>query len=99
MKLYEAGKPNETLFSIIKRNVRTPDALMGDLGAQVSSGMIASDRLNALCDRYGLDDISELSEQIIARSEKSTRDAIRQLPGGTYTGQSVSTCRAVRPLS
>jgi N-methylhydantoinase B len=88
MKLYEAGKPNETLFSIIKRNVRTPDALMGDLGAQVSSGMIASDRLNALCDRYGLDDISELSEQIIARSEKSTRDAIRQLPGGTYTGQS-----------
>ena len=47
MKLYEEGKPNESLFSIIKRNVRTPDALMGDLGAQVSSGMIASERLNA----------------------------------------------------
>lgn len=88
MKLYEAGKPNETLFSIIKRNVRTPDALMGDLGAQVSSGIIASDRLNALCDRYGLDDISALSEEIISRSEKSTRDVIRQLPGGTYTGES-----------
>lgn len=88
MKLYEAGKPNETLFSIIKRNVRTPDALMGDLGAQVSSGIIASDRLNALCDRYRLDDISALSEEIISRSEKSTRDVIRQLPGGTYTGES-----------
>jgi N-methylhydantoinase B len=88
MKLYEAGKPNETLFSIIKRNVRTPDALMGDLGAQVSSGMIASERLNALCDRYGLEDISELADQIITRSEKSTRDVIRQLPGGTYRGQS-----------
>ena len=88
MKLYEAGKPNETLFQIIRRNVRTPDALMGDLGAQVSSGIIASDRLNALCDRYGLDDIAELSEEIIARSEKATRDAIRKLPGGTYHGAS-----------
>lgn len=88
MKLYEAGKPNETLFQIIRRNVRTPDALMGDLGAQVSSGIIASDRLNALCDRYGLDDISELSEEIISRSEEATRNAIRKLPGGTYHGAS-----------
>ncbi len=88
MKLYEAGKPNRTLFDIIKRNVRTPDALMGDLGAQVSSGMIASERLNALCDRYGLDDIEDLSEDIIARSEKATRDAIRKLPAGTYHGSS-----------
>lgn len=88
MKLYEEGKPNETLFTIIKRNVRTPDALMGDLGAQVSSGMIASERLNALCDRYGLDDISALSEEIISRSEEATREAIRKLPGGTYHGSS-----------
>ena len=88
MKLYEAGRPNETLFQIIRRNVRTPDALMGDLGAQVSSGIIASDRLNALCDRYGLDDISDLSQEIISRSEKATRDAIRKLPAGTYHGAS-----------
>ncbi|MEM5494941.1 hydantoinase B/oxoprolinase family protein [Hoeflea sp. AS16] len=88
MKLYEEGRPNETLFSIIKRNVRTPDALMGDLGAQVSSGMIAAERLNALCDRYGLEDISELSEEIIVRSEKATRDAIAKLPAGTWHGAS-----------
>lgn len=88
MKLYEAGVPNETLFSIIKRNVRTPDALMGDLGAQVSSGMIASDRLNALCDRYGLDDIAELSNEILTRSENSTREDIKKLPAGTYHGES-----------
>lgn len=89
MKLYDAGKPNETLFSIIKRNVRTPDALLGDLGAQVSSGMIASQRLNALCDRYGLDDIEALSDEIITRSEEATRNSIRDLPGGSYTGTSV----------
>ncbi|MGC4026898.1 MAG: hydantoinase B/oxoprolinase family protein [Mesorhizobium sp.] len=88
LKLYEAGEPNKTLFEIIKRNVRTPDALMGDLGAQVSSGMIAAQRLNALCDRYGLDDIESLSDEIINRSEQATRDSIRELPAGTYHGAS-----------
>lgn len=87
LKLYEEGRPNQTLFTIIRRNVRTPDALMGDLGAQVSSGMIASERLNALCDRYGLDDIEVLSDEIIDRSEKATREAIRALPAGTFHGE------------
>lgn len=88
LKLYEAGEPNKTLFSLITRNVRTPDALLGDLGAQVSSGMIAAQRLNALCDRYGLDDIETLADEIIGRSEAATRDSIRKLPAGTYSGVS-----------
>ncbi|MGE0847008.1 MAG: hydantoinase B/oxoprolinase family protein [Flavobacteriaceae bacterium] len=88
LKLYEAGEPNRTLFDIIRRNVRTPEALLGDLGAQVSSGMIAAQRLNALCDRYGLDDIEALSDEIISRSEAATRDSIRELEGGVYEGSS-----------
>lgn len=89
LKLYEAGERNETLFKMIETNVRTPDALFGDLGAQVSSGMIAAQRLNALCDRYGLDDIETLADEIITRSEDATRESIRKLPGGSYTGTSV----------
>lgn len=88
LKLYEGGEPNHTLFEMIKRNVRTPDALLGDLGAQVSSGMIAAQRLNALCDRYGLDDIEELSDEIVNRSEAATRESIRALPAGTFHGAS-----------
>lgn len=87
LKLYDQGVRNETLFDVITRNVRTPDALLGDLGAQVSSGMIASRRLNALCDRYGLDDIELLSDEIINRSETATRNSIRALPGGTFHGE------------
>lgn len=88
LKLYEAGVPNATLFDIITRNVRTPDALLGDLGAQVSSGMIAAKRLNALCDRYGFDDIETLSDEIISRSEAATRACIGALPAGTAHGVS-----------
>lgn len=88
LKLYRAGVPNDTLFQIIRQNVRTPDALFGDLAAQVSSGKIGGQRLNAMCDRYGLDDIVELSNEIVSRSEDATRAAIRKLPAGTYHGES-----------
>lgn len=87
LKLYEAGKPNETLHEIIRHNVRTPDAVFGDLAAQVSSARIGSERLVGLCERHGMDDIGALAEEIISRSEAATRDSIRELPGGDYIGE------------
>ena len=87
-KLYEAGKPNEVLFDIIRHNVRTKDEVMGDIAAQVSSGKVGAERLQLLCDRHNLDDIDDLSAEIIKRSEAATRDSIRKLKGGTYHGES-----------
>jgi N-methylhydantoinase B len=86
LKLYERGRPNRTLHDMIRRNVRTPDAIFGDLGAQISSGKMGGERLNGLCDRYRLRDIRRLSAEIISRSEKATRAAIRRLPSGTCHG-------------
>lgn len=88
LKFYEAGKPNAVLHDIIRRNVRTPDHVFGDLSAQVSSGRAGGERLIALCKRAGLRDIEELSEEIISRSEAATRRAIRALPAGTWHGES-----------
>jgi N-methylhydantoinase B len=62
--------------------------VFGDLAAQVSSGLAASERLIALCREHGLSDIEELSDEIIRRSEEATRTAIRQLAAGTYHGES-----------
>jgi len=88
LKLYEGGAANKTLHAIIRQNVRTPDSIFGDLAAQVSSGKIGGERLNAMCDRYGLENIDELSEEIISRSDKATREEIRKLPAGTHYGES-----------
>lgn len=88
LKFFDAGKPNETLHAMIRRNVRTPDHVFGDLAAQVSSGKSGGDRLIAMCERYGLDDIEQLSEEIIRRSEEATREAIRKLRAGTFYGES-----------
>ena len=96
LKLYNAGEPMPGAARHDPPNVRTPDAVFGDLAAQVSSGQAASERLIALCERYGLDDIEELSDEIIKRSEEATRAAIRKLKAGTYHGESRSTSPAAR---
>ncbi len=87
-KLYEAGKPNPLLHDIIRHNVRTPDHVFGDLAAQVSSGRVGTERLLALLARHRLDDIDALSAEIIARSERATRESIRALKAGTFHGES-----------
>ena len=48
-------------------------------GAQIASGKTGAERLNAMCDRYELDDIGQLADEIISRSEASTREAIKAL--------------------
>jgi N-methylhydantoinase B/oxoprolinase/acetone carboxylase alpha subunit len=88
LKLYEAGVPSAMLHDIIRRNVRTPDHVFGDLSAQVSSGRAGGERLVALCHRHGLDDIEAVADEIITRSEAATRNAIRALPAGTWHGES-----------
>ncbi len=88
LKFHDAGVPNATLHDIIRRNVRTPDHVFGDLAAQVSSGGAGGERLVAMCERYGLEDIEALSDEIIRRSEEATRAAIRKLKPGTYHGES-----------
>ncbi len=88
LKFFDRGQPNETLHDIIRRNVRTPDHVFGDLAAQVSSGAAGGERLLAMCKRYGLDDIEALSDEVIRRSEEATRAAIRKLRPGTYHGES-----------
>jgi N-methylhydantoinase B/oxoprolinase/acetone carboxylase alpha subunit len=87
LKLYERGVPNAVLHAMIGRNVRTPDAVFGDLAAQISSGEAAAERLIGLCSRHGLTDIETVSDEIIRRSEEATRAAIRKLKPGTYHGE------------
>lgn len=87
MKVLEQGVRNETLYDMIAHNVRTPKAVFGDLASQISSGRVCAGRLAALCERHGLEDLQTLSDEIIRRSEAATREAIRRLKPGTYTGE------------
>jgi N-methylhydantoinase B len=84
VKLMRAGERNDDIWKFILSNVRQPDHMAGDLHAQIASGEVGAQRLTALCDRHDLDDIEDLADEIITRSEAATRAGIRELPSGRY---------------
>jgi N-methylhydantoinase A/oxoprolinase/acetone carboxylase beta subunit/N-methylhydantoinase B/oxoprolinase/acetone carboxylase alpha subunit len=85
MKFYDKGKPNETLIKMLKRNVRTPDLLMGDLRAQIAAAYTAQQRMTELFEEYGEDTIYRCIDQLMNQSEQLTRLKIEEIPAGRYT--------------
>ncbi|MFN8592038.1 MAG: hydantoinase B/oxoprolinase family protein [Thermomicrobiales bacterium] len=86
-KLFDRGEPNHELLKIIRANVRLPDETVGDLYAQAACNDVGGRGLLAMMEEFGLESIDPLADEIIARSEKALREAIRALPDGVYQGE------------
>lgn len=86
-KLFLRDEPNHELFKLIRANVRTPDETIGDLYAQTSSNAVGAHQLLRFMDDFGLDTIDPLADEIITRSERAMREAIRRLPNGRYENE------------
>lgn len=86
MKLFEAGKPNETLFRMIGQNVRNGEQVIGDIQSFVTANVIGAERLEAFMAEYGMEDLGALAQVVQDLSEGAMRDAVRAIPDGTYTG-------------
>ncbi|MEM6797319.1 MAG: hydantoinase B/oxoprolinase family protein [Acidobacteriota bacterium] len=83
-RLFRRGEPNSELFKILRANVRTPDETVGDLYAQASSNAVGARSLLQMMDEFGLETIDPLADEIIGRSERALRSAIREVPDGRY---------------
>ncbi|MFO1082288.1 MAG: hydantoinase B/oxoprolinase family protein [Reyranellaceae bacterium] len=84
LKFREAGRYNETLVAIIRRNVRIPDAVMGDLNAQLAACNVGARRLAELAESLGDNHALAIFDELLDRSERLTRAALRAIPEGTY---------------
>ena len=84
LKLYEAGKPNESLLNLIRWNVRTPEEVIGDIRSQVASNHVCAEKVVEMLSDEGLDTLDDLADEIITRTEASMRQAIEKIPDGTY---------------
>ena len=85
MKLYEAGRLNESLAALIRANTRVPDLVMGDFHAQIAGGAVGGDRLLEFMDEFGLERLEPLADEIIGRTEQAMRESIARLTPGVYT--------------
>ncbi|MBI1777925.1 MAG: hydantoinase B/oxoprolinase family protein [Proteobacteria bacterium] len=83
-KFYDAGKPNDTLWRIIERNVRVPKAVFGDIMALIAAGRTAAAHVVAMIEHHGLGTFDALVPALLDHSERLTRAAIERIPDGVY---------------
>ena len=88
-KLMKEGQRNEDVWKFILSNVRQPDHMAGDLHAQMASGEVGAQRLLTLCESHNMQDIEDLSDEIVQRSEEATRASIKELKAGSYSSSAL----------
>jgi N-methylhydantoinase B len=85
LKLYAAGKRDETLMALIEKNVRLPVKVFGDLRAQLAACHIAEKQFRELVAKYGPAPTALHMRETIDYAERLTRAALRQLPDGEWS--------------
>ncbi len=89
VKLYDAGRLNEDVLDLIRWNVRTPEEVAGDIRSQVAANHVCGQKIIEMMEEEGLDNIDDLADEIISRTEQSMRSAIAKIPDGIYPYEGV----------
>jgi N-methylhydantoinase B len=87
LKIYEEGKLNETLYRVLKDNIRFPESSLGDMKSQMAACRLASRRVDELFDKYGKDTIFKAIARIFAETEAKCRNVVSGLADGIYEAQ------------
>lgn len=99
LKLYEAGRLNETLMAMIRKNVRVPDEVAGDMHAMVGACGHMQVGLTTLMDEYQLTSLDRLAGEYIGRTETAMRNAIEMIPDGDYYAETwIDSFDTAKPL-
>jgi N-methylhydantoinase B len=80
----EDGEPVRDVLELILANVRTPGVRRGDLRAQMAAAGVANRRLEELVARRGRDLVRTAFDEVIAYTERRTREHVRELPDGEH---------------
>lgn len=74
------------LEQLIRANVRIPRDTIGDLNAQLTANETGRRRIKELIRRYSVETVLAAAEQLLDYAEAFMREAIREVPDGTYHG-------------
>jgi N-methylhydantoinase B len=84
LKIYEEGRLNETLYRVLKDNIRFPESSLGDMKSQMAACRLALRRLDELFTRYGKETILAAIEQIFEETEIKCRNVVSGLSDGVF---------------
>jgi N-methylhydantoinase B len=89
VKLYDGGVLNQSVMEMIRWNVRTPEEVTGDIRSQIAANHVCAEKVMRMLEDNQIDDLDDLAEEIIGRTERSMREAIEKVPDGVYRAQGV----------
>jgi N-methylhydantoinase B len=84
VKLYERGVPSRAVRRIIEKNVRVPDRVLGDIGAEYAACKVGEREMTRLFARYGRETTRGYLAALLDYAERVTRAEIARWPRGTY---------------
>jgi N-methylhydantoinase B len=84
VKLYEAGRRNEQVWTILRDSVRTPDMNTADIEAMIAAVRLGRERFLKLVLRHGVDVVLGTAYYWMDYSERRLRAEIAKIPDGDY---------------
>ena len=84
VRLVRDGEYVDDVLALLLANVRTPEIRRGDLRAQIAANRLAQERLAELAERRGRETVLTACAEVLAYAERRTREAIAELPDGSY---------------
>lgn len=87
MKLYQRRQLNQTLWTMIEKNVRYPKEVLGDLRAQIAANTIGVREVTKLVDKYGKNVVVQAMAGVIEYGERMVRAELEKIPDGEYEGE------------
>jgi N-methylhydantoinase B len=84
LKIYRDGMLDETLYRVIKDNIRFPESSLGDMKSQMAACRLAARRMDELFGKYGRETILAAIDRIFDETERKCRNVVTQLPDGIY---------------
>jgi N-methylhydantoinase B len=84
LRLYDGGRRNDAVVSMITANVRLPQQLLGDLEAMINVFALGRRSVDALVTRYGAPVMKDCITEMMKRSESEMRSYLDEIPDGTY---------------
>lgn len=84
LKLFHAGRRNESIFEIIRANSRLPQQAIGDLWAGVAALRLGERRIGRLCRRYGRTSFLRAIRGYMDYGEALARKGLERLPKGEF---------------
>ena len=89
VKLYDGGLLNQSVIDMIRWNVRTADEVVGDIRSQIAANHVCAEKICQMLGENDLENLDDLADQIITRTERSMREEIEKIPDGIYKAEGI----------